>query len=444
MSFVKASVIHDPCESVRYDDQISELLNKKGKAGIGYDRPESPKSGWLKNRLDKEKAKAGSKSFVQNQQRRDFKKVKSEWRKVRPRRDLNGQNTKPKLNRSHNNSAQTLMDYHTGKTVKVIQVWVPKGEGNDLWQRLPKQTVPLTIELSPQRQFDDTLALVSEFFKVLHKQWADVCIAVVQFSTVGSLQQVGSHNFCRDIVAVITVIDIVVDASDFVGVFRRGTDVHMILSESSSSSSGSAHPDSPPTSADSSLHFNAYDIPPEEDSALEQLILPSTTTDISASLATLRESISRLIDNQTRDSRKSSDAHEEVMSKINQVESVILDSLAVQNQAFRGLIKSILQEAHNDNDVLSIALKAVRAQNAILTTDLADVRQEVKDLKAEFSKDFDDKLAVIRKDLLEFRVETQGQLTSLGTNLAELIAFITKGSYDKKGEVSSSHGRGKQ
>ncbi|KZV32120.1 D-cysteine desulfhydrase 2, mitochondrial [Dorcoceras hygrometricum] len=64
----------------------------------------------------------------------------------------------------------------------------------------------------------------------------------------------------RDIVAVSTVIDIAVDASDFVGVFRRGTDVHMILSESSSSSSGSAHPDSPPTSADSSLHFNAYDI----------------------------------------------------------------------------------------------------------------------------------------------------------------------------------------
>ncbi|KZV40809.1 hypothetical protein F511_28909 [Dorcoceras hygrometricum] len=134
MSFVKASVIHDPCESVRYDDQISELLNKKGKAGSGYDRPESSKSGWLKNRLDKEKAKAGSKSFVQNQQRRGSKKVKSEWEKnqqrrgskkvksewekVRPRRDLNGQNIKPTLNRSHNISAQTLMDYHNGKTVK--------------------------------------------------------------------------------------------------------------------------------------------------------------------------------------------------------------------------------------------------------------------------------------------------------------------------------------
>ncbi|KZT75854.1 TIR-NBS-LRR class disease resistance protein [Dorcoceras hygrometricum] len=127
MSFFKASVIHDPCESVRYDDQISELLNKKGKVGIGYDRTESSKSSWIKNRLDKEKAKAGSKSFAQNQQRRGSKKVKSEWKNVRPRRDLNGQNTKPKLNRSHSTYAQTLMDYHTGKAVKLIQVWVPKG-----------------------------------------------------------------------------------------------------------------------------------------------------------------------------------------------------------------------------------------------------------------------------------------------------------------------------
>ncbi|KZV54708.1 hypothetical protein F511_42118 [Dorcoceras hygrometricum] len=61
MDFVKASVIHDKCESVRYDDQISGQLNQKGKAGIGYVRPENSKSIWVKNILDKEKAKAGSK-----------------------------------------------------------------------------------------------------------------------------------------------------------------------------------------------------------------------------------------------------------------------------------------------------------------------------------------------------------------------------------------------
>ncbi|KZV36824.1 hypothetical protein F511_03548 [Dorcoceras hygrometricum] len=127
MNFVKASMIHDTCESIRYNDQISGQLNQKGKAGIGYVRPENSKSSWLKNRLDKEKEKAGSKSFVQNQHRRGSRKVKSEWRKIQPRRNLNGQNTKPKLNRSHHIPAHTLMDFHTGKTVKVIQVWVLKG-----------------------------------------------------------------------------------------------------------------------------------------------------------------------------------------------------------------------------------------------------------------------------------------------------------------------------
>ncbi|KZV56259.1 hypothetical protein F511_29674 [Dorcoceras hygrometricum] len=122
MNFVKASVTHDTCESVRYDEQISGQLNQKGKAGIGYVRLENSKFSWLKNRLDKEKSKAGSKSIVQNQQRRGSKKVKSEWRNVQPQRDLNGQNTKPNLDRSHHISAHTLMDSHTGKTVKVIQV----------------------------------------------------------------------------------------------------------------------------------------------------------------------------------------------------------------------------------------------------------------------------------------------------------------------------------
>ncbi|KZV27678.1 hypothetical protein F511_42187 [Dorcoceras hygrometricum] len=109
MNFVKASVIHDTCESVWYDDQISGQQNQKGKADIGYVRPENSKSSWLKNRLDKEKAKVGSKSFVQNQQRRGSKKVKSEWRKVQLRRDLNGQDSKPKLNRSHHIPAHTLV-----------------------------------------------------------------------------------------------------------------------------------------------------------------------------------------------------------------------------------------------------------------------------------------------------------------------------------------------
>ncbi|KZV23640.1 hypothetical protein F511_31574 [Dorcoceras hygrometricum] len=43
MSFVKANVIYHPCESMTYDDQTSHKLNHKGKAGIGFQRPENSK-----------------------------------------------------------------------------------------------------------------------------------------------------------------------------------------------------------------------------------------------------------------------------------------------------------------------------------------------------------------------------------------------------------------
>ncbi|KZV42356.1 clathrin assembly protein [Dorcoceras hygrometricum] len=106
--------------------------------------------------------------------------------------------------------------------------WVIQ-EANDLWKHLPKQTVPLTIELSRQRQFDDTLAPVSEFFKVLHKQWADVCIEAAQFYISGKLQPVGTFNWCK-ILAVVRnekVRDVTVDQIEFCGTFRRGLDVQI-------------------------------------------------------------------------------------------------------------------------------------------------------------------------------------------------------------------------
>ncbi|KZV35557.1 hypothetical protein F511_32417 [Dorcoceras hygrometricum] len=89
MNFVKASVIHDVYESVKYDDQFTGQLNHKGKNGIGYIKPENCKPSWLKNRLDKDKAKAVLKLSVPNQQMRGSTKAK--WVKIQPKHDLNGQ-----------------------------------------------------------------------------------------------------------------------------------------------------------------------------------------------------------------------------------------------------------------------------------------------------------------------------------------------------------------
>ncbi|KZV42377.1 hypothetical protein F511_40661 [Dorcoceras hygrometricum] len=128
-SFVKGGVIHDCIESIRYDDQDTSQLDRKGKGkvGVGYQRPENSKLVWLKNKLNKDKAKAGPKFFVPNQPRHYSKKAKTEWTRNQSRRNLHGQNIKSKFKRPARNFAQTFVDPRTGKTVRIIQVWVPKG-----------------------------------------------------------------------------------------------------------------------------------------------------------------------------------------------------------------------------------------------------------------------------------------------------------------------------
>ncbi|KZV19980.1 hypothetical protein F511_27655 [Dorcoceras hygrometricum] len=127
MSFVKADMMYNCLESVKYDNQNSPKLNENGKAGIGFSKTERFKPNWLKNRLDKDKAKASQKSFVPNQSWHNSKKVKSGWKKFQQRRDQYDQSMKPKLKRPAHDFAHTFVDPRSGKTVRIIQIWVPKG-----------------------------------------------------------------------------------------------------------------------------------------------------------------------------------------------------------------------------------------------------------------------------------------------------------------------------
>ncbi|KZV18832.1 hypothetical protein F511_09655 [Dorcoceras hygrometricum] len=172
--------------------------------------------------------------------------------------------------------------------------------------------------------------------------------------------------------SVATVFDSVVQSSPVLLL----TDSSSVFSNEDDQMDIDHRSDSPDISHDSSMHFVEDDIHLEDDSAPDQFILPSSATAISASLAALRESFSNLVSNQSRDFRKTSDAHSKVMCKINHVERVFLDSLAEQNETFRGLFKRSRQEAQNDNNALSLALKALRTQNAILSTDLAATQKE--------------------------------------------------------------------
>ncbi|KZV55768.1 hypothetical protein F511_21264 [Dorcoceras hygrometricum] len=116
MSFVKADMIYNCLESVTYDNQNSPKLNENGKAGIGFSKPESSKPDWLKNRLDKDKAKASQKPFVPNQSRHNSKKVKSSWKKFQQRRDQYDHHVNPKLKRPARDFAHSFVDPRSGKT----------------------------------------------------------------------------------------------------------------------------------------------------------------------------------------------------------------------------------------------------------------------------------------------------------------------------------------
>ncbi|KZV38356.1 hypothetical protein F511_22105 [Dorcoceras hygrometricum] len=228
--------------------------------------------------------------------------------------------------------------------IKVDGSWVIES-CTDFWKPLARPVV--CTEVPRQLSYVDTLPPVSDFFKVMKKQWADVCMEVAKFFVSEKLLPVGSINLCRALSVV-----------ESVPAFEFG--------RPNVTSWGWSQLD---------------DIHLEDDSVPDQFIQPSSATAICASLAALRESFSNLVANQSRDFRKTSDAHSEVMCKINHVERVFLDSLAEQNETFRGLFKRNRQEAQNDNNALSLALKAVRTQNAILSTDLEAMQKEVKDLQ---------------------------------------------------------------
>ncbi|KZV30232.1 hypothetical protein F511_41267 [Dorcoceras hygrometricum] len=105
--------------------KISGKMNHGSKNGFEYVTPENNKPSWLRNRFVK--VKADFETSVPNQQRHGFVKVKSNWKKAYSQRNLNGQSAKSNHNRFHNVYARTLVDTHTRRTVKVIQVWIPKG-----------------------------------------------------------------------------------------------------------------------------------------------------------------------------------------------------------------------------------------------------------------------------------------------------------------------------
>ncbi|KZV26601.1 protein SHOOT GRAVITROPISM 6 [Dorcoceras hygrometricum] len=302
--------------------------------------------------------------------------------------------------------------------VEEVDFWRPITRPVDScnWELLPQR--PYIYDLAPLCAFIEPVQEIDSrapFSKLVRDLWAEVCVAIVQFSLIGCLSSVSTINQCRDIFG--PLVDIEEITTGFRGLFQNGLSTNsfvpffndfveqpkeQVLPEAESFSSDDstvyrspsqdAAPSSPST--DSSMHFDTDDIPLGTETAVEQILLSNTVdpaTDLFEQFAQIRAFISQL-----------SIKHLRTQSNIGNLQNHLL--LRIDDL-----------EKYSAN-----------AHTQIPSRDL--------------SKEFDDKLAVIRNDLLEFRMETQGQYATLSANLAELIAFVTKGRDDKKGEVGSSHG----
>ncbi|KZV47765.1 gibberellin 2-beta-dioxygenase 1 [Dorcoceras hygrometricum] len=340
----------------------------------------------------------------------------------------------------------------------------------DRWVKIPQLVI--SNEVLRQRQYDDTLPTVSDFFKLMRKRWADICLEVVEFCASRRLLPIGSLQFCRSLQLVEPVSRIApsrspvfafrvsqfcsifvdfslfnwfpsADISEFlssVALDRTALrsvqrsfaasvvpSVQLSLDQHQSSSSS--------TDSSSSLHFDQTDVDATASS------LPPASQDLSATLADLQATLSeQMFEYQSG-----------LSSKLHKIEQSVCDSLRDQADIFRNLSQEARQEGRTLDDVQTIRFNEFRnnilAQNASIFVGLADVLGEVEEVNAKMDimasrlnavqKDAEATKDALSHQLLEFQSQAQENHNVIHAQLSELVDYINRGSADKKGESDS-------
>ncbi|KZV28347.1 hypothetical protein F511_24521 [Dorcoceras hygrometricum] len=216
---------------------------------------------------------------------------------------------------------------------------------------------------------------------------------------------VGSHNFCRDIVAVGSVVYLAVDPAEFVGVFRRGPDVQVITSDSSCSSS-SSQPDSissndsfsqcnldtaltspnPGISTDSRIFFTTDDIPLVDATTDDQIFMPSVALpapDFTESFSQLRASVTQLLIKQLRTNNSIGDLKNHILSKIDHIAKAFADAHTQQDQVLRGLFKNVRQEVQIQKTALSLEFLESKRESLLIISIEVVMSKKGKEVAAE-------------------------------------------------------------
>ncbi|KZV45492.1 hypothetical protein F511_33499 [Dorcoceras hygrometricum] len=299
--------------------------------------------------------------------------------------------------------------------------------------RLPDQrTTPAyaILEVSSQRQYDDTLPLMNEFFRLMKKRWADVCLEVVGFCNSRRLLQVGSLQFCRSLSVVELVFRVAprqspvsaLRVSQFCSVFidfslfswLPTVDITDFLSSIALDRTIVRDVQIAQNIVSVAPSVQMLDEPSYSDSSSDDILIDFDDQDTTAALNQLRASI----------------------------DQILIARLEAQDRALGALRKA----SNDQRNLLSLELQSSHKQLGaqIVTTglDVVDVRRVVKETHQELNakiNSLDEQVAATINDLLEFSAQAQQTLSIITSQLSEIVAYINRGGENKNGESSSSH-----
>ncbi|KZV18831.1 hypothetical protein F511_09654 [Dorcoceras hygrometricum] len=269
-------------------------------------------------------------------------------------------------------------------------------EGNDLWKPLPGPVAPSNFEVSRQLSYVDTLPPVSEFFKMMRKRWADVCIEAIELFVSGTLLPVGSLNFCR-------ALTVVQPVSEFG--FRRSTVTSWGWSQLCTaflrySLFGGF------STVDIHNFVSAID--------LDRSVFREATNFYSV---VQRAPILLLSDSSTQENPL---VHMDIDQRPN--------SPSTSANSFMRF----------DEDVTAATQFSIPAISTDLTEAFDQLRASVEQIHFEQIRHLDGKVATVRSELLDFRAKVEENHLNLSTQLGFLVDYINRGGDTKKGEGGSS------
>ncbi|KZV35357.1 hypothetical protein F511_37819 [Dorcoceras hygrometricum] len=174
------------------------------------------------------------------------------------------------------------------------------------------------------------------------------------------------------------------EATNFDSVVQRAP--LLLLSDRSTQENPLVHmdidqrPDSPSTSANSSMCFD------EDEIAATQFSLPVVSTDLTEAFAQLRASVEQIHFEQIRRKDDADKLRDILLMRIRDLERQFSRRFDEQDRAYRALLNNIRKDIHDQKTLLSLVVltsqQKLSTQVTAVALDNADIRKEVKELRA--------------------------------------------------------------